>query len=339
MRVLSSDYHSYRPTKSWIVCSRNWLVIPRCSQHYTRLRAPATAQLAGSAVYCWNALVRFPRAARAIMLPVMPLRRRSKIIFVAGALVVGLAALIFWAMLDALGGRYHPAGSTQVGAYTIKSETAEFMGHTGRRQTLFLRQPGGDYLIAKWLGESTVSPHDPAKIIYRQYCDPDDPQQDCGVYYFNGSTRAKWKIAPAGASFSPDEQTWSAEGHTAFLDLNIGRSLAFVELDSGRVTHVKVGPNTERPPWRSVRLLGWSPDHRQAAVEVRNLWTDVESGSIQDVDLYSVDPFAGVVTYVGSLQRQPQSIHAEPRWLPSSDTFDLVLDSAYRKQKGEFLTF
>lgn len=273
------------------------------------------------------------------MLRFMPLRRRSKIILTAVALVViGLAALVFWAMLDALGGRYHPAGSTHIGAYTIKSEVAEFMGHTGSRQTLLLRQTTGDYLVAKQLGESTVSPHDPAKIIYRQYCDPDDPQQDCGVYYFNGSARAKWKIAPAGASFSPDEQTWSADGHTAFLDLNIGRSLAFVELDTGRVTHVEVGPNTEHPPWRRVRLQGWSPDHRQAAVEVLNQWTDAGPGSIRDVDLYSVDPFAGVVTYVGSLHRRPEPVTVT-RWLPSGDTFRLVLDSSYRKQKGEFLTF
>ena len=277
---------------------------------------------------------------RAIIAAIMALRRRTKIILAALALgLAGFAGLAYWAMLEAFGGRYHPAGSTQIGAYTIKSEVAEAMGHTGHRQTLFLRQPTGDYLVARWLAESTVSPHDPAKIIYRQYCDPDEPQQDCGVYYFNGSTRGKWKIAPALANFSPDEQTWSPDGHTVFLDLNIGQSLAFVELDSGRVTHVKVGPNTERPPWRRVRLLGWSPDHRQAAVEVRNQWTDAGPGSIHDIDLYSVDPFAGVVTYVGSLQRQGQSISAHWRWLPSGETFHLVLDSSYRKKPGEFLSF
>lgn len=266
----------------------------------------------------------------------MALRRRYKIVLaVLAVLVVGLAGFTYFILAYALGVIYRPAGSMQLGAYTIKSQVTEGFGHTAHRQTLFL----GNYRVADWLGESTVSPHDPAKILYSQWCDPDDDQKDCGIFYFNGATRRKWKIAPSGKSFSAGDNTWSVDGRVAILDLNIGQELAFVDLGTGRVTPLKVGPNTERPPWRGVYFRGWSPDFQAAAVEVVNQWQGVGPDAIYDFDLYNVDPYAGVVAYVGSVHRQKMPITAEHRWQQSGKAYRLVLDSSYRKPEGEFLTF
>ena len=270
----------------------------------------------------------------------MALRRRTKIALGAVAVVlVGIAGFTYWMLAHALGVIYRPAGSQQLGAYTIKSETTEGFGHTGHRAFLYLRQPGRDYLVADSFAGGDVSPHDPMKIVYERWCEDENDHPDCGIFLFNGTTRSKQKIAAGHKTFSMDDNRWSADGRSAMFDLNIGQEILFVDLENGKTTTVKVGPNSELPPWRSVKFEGWSPDSRAAAVEMTNLWEGAGDDRIFDVDVYEVDLSAPKVTYVGSMRRQRWPYEVKHHWERTRDAYQLVFDSSYRKQKGEFLTF
>jgi hypothetical protein len=241
--------------------------------------------------------------------------------------VAALAALLVFFLVYELGFIYLPAGSEDDGRFRIQSSSAEALGHTITRRTLYLRQRFRDQRIAGNLAQYVINPRNPDAIVYASFCENGEDDPSCGLFYFNAARQQTWRIGPPEKPFSSDDaETWSPNGRFAALDIRGGEAIYVVDFATGTSTKAQLPANTGAPPSRHVRFEGWSPRQDAVAIAVGNQWERPPvDDAAYDYDLFEMDLSSPRIRYVASLRRPWTK--DDFRWEQGETPFRLVAPS------------